>query len=280
MAIWSGADTVRQKPSGANSPPAVDGLFFGRCRIRLGLQHLLAAIKSIAGNAMPRMGLAALGVDRHRGCRERRVGAMHAALRRGLSAFLNCHECCVLSSFLQQILQYAQTAVFVTHVPVVRAARRGHSSAARCRPPRAARPTTILPRPVRASDTKPRPSRTSRAASPAHPGLTPFANSISLLARDRKCEALQTTLTNQLRTRLHRHASRPHAPTPPSQMRISPHRPARHPPKSPVSEALAERVDALQHHRIRRPGARNRLGQASPVPWAAYNRARFPPLSK
>jgi hypothetical protein len=100
------AQTLSAMPERANQPdPGWYGLFFGRCRVRLGLKHLAAAIETITGNAMTRMSLAALGVDGYRGSRERGMRPMHSALGRGLSAFLNCHECYVLSSFLQQILQ-------------------------------------------------------------------------------------------------------------------------------------------------------------------------------
>ena len=95
-------DAAKQ-PRRRISPPGESGLFFAvaRCQVRLGLQHLASPIKSVTRDAVPRMGFAALRIDGNRRKRQRGMRAVHAAFRRSFSAFLNCHECYVLSSFLQ-----------------------------------------------------------------------------------------------------------------------------------------------------------------------------------
>jgi len=54
MAIWSGADTGVLLDGSSDERVVADcrGLFFGRCRVRLGLEYLAAAVVSISRNAM------------------------------------------------------------------------------------------------------------------------------------------------------------------------------------------------------------------------------------
>ncbi len=205
---------------------------------------------------------------------------MHAALGRGFSAFLNCHECYVLSSFLQQILQRAERPCSIARRVLHLAARRVSSApdrrSAADAAPRPAGPTTILPRPVRASSPGRLPSHKSRAASPPRlrRGCRQTRSYCCLRRRTRILAGnAGTTIAVSLRSRPSR---RPFL-QPTSRMRTSHARTRSHPPVSPVSEAshrAGRRAPTPLH---RPPGARNRLGQASPVPWAAYNRARSKP---
>src|SRR5689334_14770019 len=65
-------------------------LFFGLDFGRL-LDDALAAIEAIRRDAMTQVGLTRLRIDRQRGLRQRVVGAMHAALGRRFTTFLNGH---------------------------------------------------------------------------------------------------------------------------------------------------------------------------------------------
>src|SRR5690606_11027124 len=55
-------------------------------------QDLLASIEAVRGDAMTRVRLARGGIYGERRTAQAVVRTMHAALRRGLSALLNCHE--------------------------------------------------------------------------------------------------------------------------------------------------------------------------------------------
>ena len=155
---------------------------------------------------------------------------------------------------------------------------------AACRmPPRSAMPTTILPRPVRASSPSHHRSRKPRVASP--PRRTPHRAShrrkfYLAAARHRHTRNLADNAGKPIAGMPRPRRWRRHGPIRRSQMRIL-HAPSPvHPPTNPVSEAShrADRPAPAPLHR--QPGARNRLGQASPEPWAAYNRAGSHPCQK
>ncbi len=79
------------------------GLLLARV-LDLDVNHLAAAVEAVAAHAVAQVRLARRRVLRQRRLRKMVVRAVHAALRRGLSAFLNGHESFSRSVF-QQILQ-------------------------------------------------------------------------------------------------------------------------------------------------------------------------------
>ena len=179
---------------------------------------------------MARMRLAALRVDRHRGRRQRRMGAVHAALRGGLSAFLNCHGLSVLSSFLQQILQSGKW-------PATRPRRRRPTAALRRAAGRndRAMPRAILLPPIRASYRSV--IHQIDLARRVRGRLGFAAGKLNLAVAATEFEAFETSLTNQLRIACTatRHAGTPLHPTSQRRIALSPTR--THPPMTPAIEA-------------------------------------------
>jgi hypothetical protein len=148
----------------------------------------------------------------------------------------------------------------------------GRSFAACCKRPRSARPTTSPLPPVRASLPSPRPSDTPRAANP------PRWKRVRSRIQSHCCRRPQTqspagNAGKPIADPPQPRRWRPHGLRLISQMRISHARTLVRPPTNPANEAFHRAGRHVPAPLPCRPGARNRLGQASPVPWAAYNRA-------
>jgi hypothetical protein len=142
-----------------------------------------------------------------------------------------------------------------------------------CMPRLRARPTAILPPPIRAATPSPHPSDKSRARTarehPHHSSRTQSHYRWPRAIRTHEdtvgkpaAESLQQQLPHRL------------APPPISKRRIVPAATRVHPPTNLSTAVTRSRGRRAPIPPRPPPGARNLLGQSSPMPWAAYNRVR------
>ena len=140
-----------------------------------------------------------------------------------------------------------------------------------------ARPTIILPRPIRAATPCRHPSDKSRAASP----LAPPLHSSQIQSHCRWPPAIRSPANNAgIPATLSpaRQPSRRHGLHPVSRIRKSPLPTRAHPPTNPATETFRSRDRRAPTPPHLPPARANDSVRPVPMPWAAYNRATVPPV--
>jgi len=198
--------------------------------------------------------------------------AMHAALGRGFSAFLNCHECYVPIKFSLTNPAILQTGANAGPAQNPQPDRSCPAHAA----PRSAMPTTILPRPVRAGSLGHRRSHTLPVRSQwlRRPACS---KTRSRCRRRQDRRSLANTAGTQDAARPRPQRLQPLCPIEASQKRSAPAPTLAHPPTGPAVEASRPAGRLVPAPCPDPLGARSRFGPASPVTWGAYNRAGYHP---